>query len=369
MSLLEKIREEVAAGRVTEQTHPAYPHLSIFKYSDTCNFEDGWNEINRICRGLILNTQSGEIVARSFPKFFNIGERAESSLENLPNEPFEVFEKMDGSMGSIYRLPNGELAVATPGSMDSPQAREATIMLRQYHTSLMLDDHTYVLEIIYPENRIVVDYSGRRELVLLAVFKRDGSELSTKAVDDLAILHGFGRPRKYSHTDLANLSFAENEEGYVIRFASGLRVKAKSPVYVMAHRFMSNISIPRVVEGCRDGSIAAVAAQCPATWRATLDDMMALVNTRRDIVTQQTCLWHTRTLHKNRASADRKTLALWIQAEVPKDYQAGVFMLLSGKNITEWAWKKTEEELVNESKVVETPKDASCTEYKESRSE
>lgn len=351
--LLEKIREEVVAGRVTEQTHPAYPHLSIFKYSDTCNFEDGWNETNRICRGLIVDTQSGEIVARSFPKFFNIGERAESSLENLPNEPFEVFEKMDGSMGSIYKLPTGEWAVATPGSMDSPQAREATKMLANYNLSFIPDGVTVVVEIIYPENRIVVDYQDKRELVMLAAFHKDGHEVSRSQLFLWSVQHGMPIVKQYSHADLANLPFAENQEGYVIRFASGLRVKAKSPVYVMAHRFLSNISIPRVVEGCRDGSIAAVAAQCPPTWRATLDDMMAMVRNRFDLIKAKAEAFHALMVANHTQPTDRKTFALWIQANVLKDFQAAVFQLLSNKDITEWVWKRTEEELVMESKNVE----------------
>lgn len=353
-NLLDNIRAEVAAARVTEQTHPSFPELSIFKYSDACNFEDGWNETNRICRGLIMNTQSGEIVARSFPKFFNIGERAESSLENLPNEPFEVFEKMDGSMGSIYKLPTGEWAVATPGSMDSPQAREATKMLAAYDLSHIPADCTPVVEIIYPENRIVVDYGNERKLVLLAVFNKDGSEWSRKDVSRLGNLCGFQCVFLWDYADLANLPYRENQEGYVIRFASGLRVKAKSPVYVMAHRFLSNISIPRVVEGCRDGSIAAVAAQCPPTWRATLDDMMAMVRNRFDLIKITAQMLYDRMMRLVLVGSDRKTYALWIQAEVPKDYQAAVFQLLSNKDITEWVWKKTEEELVMESKNVET---------------
>jgi hypothetical protein len=352
MTLLEKIREEVTAGRVTEQTHPAYPHLSIFKYSDTCNFEDGWNETNRICRGLIVDTQSGEIVARSFPKFFNIGERAESSLENLPNEDFDIFEKMDGSMGSLYHY-DGAWRVATPGSMMSPQSAEGQQMLSYYKLESIPLDCTPVVEIIYPENRIVVDYGDRRGLVLLAVFNRDGTEWSRKEVLELSVKTGIPAVMMYPTMDIKSLPFTENQEGYVIRFASGLRVKAKSPVYVMAHRFLSNISIPRVVEGCRDGSIAAVAAQCPPTWRATLDDMMAMVRNRFDLIKAKAEAFHALMVANHTQPTDRKTFALWIQANVPKDFQAAVFQLLSNKDITEWVWKRTEEELVMESKNVE----------------
>jgi len=357
LALLDMIRAEVAVGRVSEQTHPAFPHLSIFKYTETCAFEDGWNPINRICRGIIFNTTTGDLIARSFPKFFNIGERPESSLENLPQGAFEVFEKMDGSMGSLYKLPTGEWAVATPGSMDSPQAREATKMLSQYDLSTIPDNVTPVVEIIYPENRIVVDYADRRELILLTVFNRDGSEWSTLEVDGLAIFCGFGRPKIYGHIDLENLTFAENAEGYVIRFTSGLRVKAKSPVYVMAHRFLTNVSIPRVVEGCRDGSIAAVAAQCPPTWQATLDDLVALVNNKfvalNKLIHQY---WAAVSTQSSGISPShdpkewKKQCALWIQVNVPKAYQAGVFQLVSNKEPTEWLWKMTEEELVAEAK-------------------
>lgn len=351
MTLLEKIREEVAAGRVTEQTHPSFPELSIFKYSDTCNFEDGWNETNRICRGLIVNTQTGEIVARSFPKFFNIGEKPESNLDNLPNEPFEVFEKMDGSMGSIYKTPDGDWAVATPGSMSSPQAIEATKMLSKYNLNFIPNGVTVVVEIIYPENRIVVDYQDKRELIMLAAFYKDGREVDRNQLFLWHIQYGMPIVKQHLYADLANLPFAENQEGYVIRFASGLRVKAKSPVYVMAHRFLSNVSIPRVIEGCRDGSIASVAAQCPPTWRATLDDMMAMVRNRFDIIEMKAQMLYDRMMRLVLVGSNRKTYALWIQANIPKDYQAAVFQLLSRRDITEWVWKKTEEELVNESKV------------------
>lgn len=697
-NLLDKIREEVEAGRVFEQTHPEFPYLSIFKYSDSCHYDNQWNEINRICRGLIINTNTGEVLARSFPKFFNLGEMPESSLCNLPDEPFEVWEKMDGcfayetpvllsdgtyknigeivskklnvevlsydiknnrfvnskiknyfkrkndknwlrvyfhnyrfslkttpnhhfythngyrkietlragdeiyivenepsqiqkemiigsllgdssicvgnqksgvfqggnkikeyveyklnilgdlktklgsqisgfgtlmyrynsrrlqyfnrlrnewypkekkiipknlntlsdisvafwymddgslahnklqyqkdraifstnafskldctrlanilsnkygiianvfyskgwnirinagkhneincfwsaitpyihpnlrykvpieyrnlpfydistnqksikinikykikkiksikhwsqmaydieteqnnyyangvlvhnSMVSLYRL-NNEWHTATPGSMASPQAIEAAEILKQYNTAPIPFNVTPVFEVIYPANRIVCDYGSRRELVLLAVFETaSGQEWHRSTVDNLAAECGFPRPRRFDFKQLSNLPFAEGDEGYVIRFRSGLRIKAKSPIYVMAHRFLSNISISRVIEGIRDGTITKVTVQCPETWKNKLDDLIGMVNTRFAIIKQDVEYWCRRALEQNLPSADRKTLAIWIQAHVPKERQAGVFMLLSNKDITDLCWKLTEEQLKNE---------------------
>jgi hypothetical protein len=351
MTLLEQIREEVAAGRVTEQTHPIYPYLSIFKYADSCSYDGGWNAINRLCRGLILDTRDGSIVARSFPKFFNVGETPESEMANLPNEDFDIFMKMDGSMGSLY-FHDGQWRVATPGSMDSPQAREATKMLTSYKLDSIPHDVTPVVEIIYPENRIVVDYGDKRLLILLTVFRRDGTEYSRQEV--LALGHECGLPVVLMHPtqDINTLSFPENEEGYVIRFSSGFRVKVKSPVYVMAHRFLTNISIPRVIEGIRDGSMAAVHAQCPEVWRNKLDDLLGLVKTRYDQIEREAREWHRQTIAKAIIEAGvtddkvrRKACALWINANVPENRRAGVFQLISSRNIAEWVWKLTEEEL------------------------
>ena len=89
-------------------------------------------------------------------------------MEHLPNEPFEVYEKLDGSLGILYWL-GDEPYIATRGSFESPQAQIATELLRAYDLSGLDRRRTYLFEIIYPENRIVVNYDDRRELVLLAI--------------------------------------------------------------------------------------------------------------------------------------------------------------------------------------------------------
>jgi len=350
--LLEQIKEEVAAGRVTEQTHPAYPNLSIFKYTDQCMFEDGWNPISRICRGLIMDTSTGDIIARSFPKFFNLNEMPETMVENLPNEKCEIFDKKDGSMSELYWWDN-KWRVATPGSMDSPQANEAMKILEQYDLSHIPKNVTPVTEIIYEANRIVCDYGNERSLVLLAVFNRDGSEWSREEVKRLGHLCHMPVISESAQLDPTNPTFYDNQEGYVIRFASGLRVKIKSPIYVMAHRFLSNISISRVIEGVRNGTIAAVAGSCPETWRNKLDDLTGLVNTRfQNIKNDIIYHWNRLTNIPKRPEDDtksmRKRYALWINENVPQNFRAGVFQLLDQKDISNFVWKLTEEQLTND---------------------
>ena len=62
----------------------------------------------------------------------------------------------------------------------------ARVLLANYHTDLgTLDrEYTYLFEIIYPSNRIVVDYGSSRRLVLLAaVHTQTGIELAIVRTD------------------------------------------------------------------------------------------------------------------------------------------------------------------------------------------
>ena len=79
------------------QKHPE-EDLYIYNYTAKAQYERVWNEWTLQCRGLIMDADQ-KVVARPFPKFFNLGE-IEGQV--LPKESFEVYEKMDGSLGILY---------------------------------------------------------------------------------------------------------------------------------------------------------------------------------------------------------------------------------------------------------------------------
>jgi len=239
--LAEMLRE----GYVCLQRHPAAP-LFIYNYTPKAQYERVWNEVTLQCRGLILN-QEAEVVARPFRKFFNLEE-----VSSLPAEPFEVYEKLDGSLGILYWV-GDEAFIATRGSFASDQSRRANQILqaRYRHVLPRLDRrHTYLFEIIYPENRIVVDYAGREDLVLLAVVDTaTGAELPLPGV-------GFPVVARYDGlTDLATIreKAADNKEGFVIKFAGGYRVKVKFAEYVRLHRILTRVSGKHIWESLRTG--------------------------------------------------------------------------------------------------------------------
>lgn len=62
-------------------------NLSLFNYTEQTTYNKNWNRETIECRGLILDRESGQTVARPFMKFFNIGELLdENELEKLLNE-------------------------------------------------------------------------------------------------------------------------------------------------------------------------------------------------------------------------------------------------------------------------------------------
>jgi RNA ligase len=336
--------------------------LSIFKYTQACHIQGRWNEVNRQARGLIMRAD-GTVVARPFPKFFNLGEISETRLEALPwNESVEVYEKVDGSCGIGYRRDN-QWFLATPGSLKSEQAVEGTFMLNEkaiqydashplgcsmqpvYNLEHLPTDCTPVFEIVYPGNRIVVNYGGFRFLSLLAIFELNGVEWHPRRVDRIAESCRFKRPRRYDLDIRQEIPFEENAEGYVVRFESGLRVKIKSPNYLRIHRLLNYLSPKGVIELIRGREYGSTLQQLPPQIVRDFDDIRAAVQNKFDEI----MIYGGERLRKMNEelgeNSSRKAKALWIQANVRNEISGVVFGLLDDKDVKDGVWRIVEEQL------------------------
>lgn len=248
---LAAIQAEVDAGYVNVARHPTAP-ISIYNYSQRAQFEGHWNHVTLQCRGLILD-DDGRVVARPFPKFFNF----EQVAGQIPNEPFDVMEKLDGSLGISYWL-DGQICLATRGSFTSEQAIRGTEMLRAMvpgtgpHAVVLDPQFTFLFEIIYPENKIVVDYGGASRLVLLAAIHRETGE----EFPDLARVLPFEQPRFFPGVRRVDHLLGidkPNEEGFVVRFRSGVRVKVKMADYCRLHKLLTGVSPKSIWEHLKAG--------------------------------------------------------------------------------------------------------------------
>lgn len=241
------------AGLVRAQTHPALP-LTIFNYSEKCAFAGMWSETTLACRGLIVD-RSGRVVARPFTKFFNHGQPGAPVIPL--SAAVEVTDKADGSLGIIYPTPDG-YAVATRGSFASGQAVRATQILRtRYADWAPPADHTVLVEIIYPENRIVIDYEGMADLILLgAVHVPSG-----RTVPPAQVSWPGPVVETFSFTTFGEALAAParaNREGLVVHVpATGERVKIKYDEYLRLHKIITGLTTRTIWEALVAGDTVA----------------------------------------------------------------------------------------------------------------
>jgi len=246
-ALVDGLFEEINRGNINVNYHPDFPHLALFKYSIDCVAGRNWNVFTLMSRGLILDLKNKVVVASPFMKFFNFGE-IESGSASIIESEFTVTEKMDGSLGIMFYY-EGAWRVATCGSFTSEQAKWAEEWIISNHVVLRSawKKNTYLFEIIYPENKIVVNYNFSG-LVLLAIFDPQGVEYS---YEDLQVeaskkLRVAFVP-KHDFDDMTSIvekaeTLTQNEEGYVIRFESGVRIKVKGAEYVRIHKLISKVT-------------------------------------------------------------------------------------------------------------------------------
>lgn len=256
--LVNKREEYVLAGLLRgDRSDDA--SLAIYTYTDQCVFERVWDEITKKSRGHIYDFNTGECVAYPFPKFFNLNENEENLYENFDwKEPYHIFEKMDGWLGVLYRH-DGKFKVASRGSFHSDGAQWATQFIQGFDLSCLPDEATLCFEIINPAQKIILDYGGQATLVILAAFdRRNGTEYPRETVEQWAATIGLPIVKKYDLTieDCLKLQKeAKGQEGFVIAFPDGRRVKVKTEWYLALAKIMSGMSPISIWEVMKGGEV------------------------------------------------------------------------------------------------------------------
>lgn len=244
---LAELAEAHAARHVRMQVHPTEP-LAILNYTETCAYDNAWTPTTLACRGLIYNTDTREVLARPFRKFFNYGQPGAPTMDL--NAPAVVTDKMDGSLGILYPVPSGGWAIATRGSFTSEQAEHATRVWQERYADRFTpsSDVTMLFEIVYPANRIVVDYGDTDDLVLLgAVDIETGRSLATSCASVIGARCWPGpMTETFAYASLADALAAEprpNREGLVVHcLDTDERVKIKQQDYVELHRIVTGLN-------------------------------------------------------------------------------------------------------------------------------
>lgn len=344
----------IEAGHVTRKQHPDLP-LSIYTYTRECQYGHIWTPVTMQCRGLVADDVTGEVVAFPFPKIFVTAMHGVHDFAPpLPAEPFEIFEKADGSLIIAFHY-EGCWYAASKGSFISDQAQWAQDVLDRADLTSLDPALTYLAEAIYPGNRIVVDYGQREELMLLAAYRpADGTEelLSTVAPHWAPIgpvVRTWGLSSDVA--ELEQLALASTtlggatvggteEEGYVIRYASGARAKIKLSSYLTLHKLFTGTNERTIWEVLASGQDPAVLFDTVpdefADWARQI--AMRLASEHGQIVAEAHAEFGD-AISQLPAVYDRKSFALLAKET---KHRSALFLLVDGRHdaVSAWAWKQ-----------------------------
>ena len=282
-------RRTAKMPRITALLSPSFDQqdgLVSLNYSPVAHntlhaFPKGWTPVLRLCRGTVFD-RSGRLVALAFPKFFNFGEHPESS--ELPNEPFTATVKYDGHLGIVFRTPNGRLRLATRQSFNGPSAKLGSMLLERTATKnrWKSDDLpcglTLLVEIIHPRTKVHVDYGRRRGFVLIGA-TNGLHDCDHDELEALGRRLGLPVTERWTGKSIADLRklmrdrTAANQEGYVVRFKNGLRVKFKFESYI-GLMVQDKLSYGYLINRTLSGNLEKMLRTLPEEVRDEADQMV-----------------------------------------------------------------------------------------------
>lgn len=249
-----------ASGTVYEKPQDN-THISSFNFKRDVFFNKKWDELNVHARGLFVNTAQNVIVARSYEKFFNIGERPETQPDVLAGRlkfPIKVWVKENGYLGLVgYDPEQDDFVFASKSSLTSEfagwlRARFDALVDEKVRRELLLylksdGGKTLVFEVIEPEHDPhIVEYL-KPELVLLDIVRNTVTFEAASEAERKRLATIIGCRHKQLVTTLQDYQAFEgwfsaikdfgytlqdrHLEGFVLEDGEGFMVKVKLPWY------------------------------------------------------------------------------------------------------------------------------------------
>ena len=226
--------------------------ISSFNFTRDAFMKGIWDKQTIHARGLFIDTNTGDIVARSYDKFFAIGERPETQMNVLKETlqfPVQAYRKENGFLG-IFSGYKGKPFIASKSTNQGEFAERFARILKEQigeeKIELMAEEleamHcSAVFEVIDPIEDPHIVYYSKAHCVLLdiVVNEYEYRHLSTPLREAFADIYGletktFDSTLSSWHDFESFVEFAEAEnlcEGYVLEDANGFMLKIKNDWY------------------------------------------------------------------------------------------------------------------------------------------
>jgi hypothetical protein len=304
--------------------------LTLYNYSNRCVFEKLWDVYTMAARGLVLH-EDGRVIARPWPKFFNLGERP---ADKLPAETPELAKKYDGSLMIVFHDLVAWRSV-TRGCWDNAQTQYAAKWLEQYGDRLQ-KPYTYLFELVAPWNRIVIEYP-KEDMILLGIVETEtGKDWSYADTRQEALRVGLS-PVEFETRPIDSLDLEDptiqNQEGFVARFSSGYRVKLKYRQYLYLHKIVTGLSVKGIWEILSSGN--------QPDFSNVPDEFMDWYRKERDAIQSKFDALKAEALAAFQTIGKRETRKDYALEFTKRGEMAGaLFRLLDGRDPSELLWKR-----------------------------
>lgn len=223
-----------------------------YNFTRDAFYKSQWNDLTTTARGLFVDSESGDVIARSYSKFFNLEERPETQLRNLQNSlqfPVELYEKENGFLGIVsYNKKTDDLFIASKstnlgdfaGYLKEILLRTLGNKINTFKEFLKRMNVTAIFEVIDIINDPhIIEYSESK-VVLLDVVKNDFSNTFMDYKDVILFAEKFGLEYKKIYTIVEDFDTLKQIledlksatiEGVVVKDQNGFMFKYKTPFY------------------------------------------------------------------------------------------------------------------------------------------
>ena len=288
----------------------------------------------RELRGIIFCSDTGKILARRLHKFFNVNERAETNIAELPwHEEFHIMDKLDGSMITPIKIGDHIRWGTKMGITGVSMQAEEFVATRPEYTDLakflISINCTPIFEWCSNQQRIVIDHPDDNLILLHIRENVTGKYWPRENVDKLASFRSIPTVRTWSSYDFSSTELLEyirgleDIEGVVIQFHTGDMVKIKSDWYVRIHRAKEKISDDRrTIECILAGEIDDL---LPVLPQGDVDRIRNLETNLRATLLLESVAVTTILFGIRKNEMSRKDFALGLGQEIPAHQKAAIF--------------------------------------------
>lgn len=302
--LLPLLLEYQNKGLVTVRKHPEVD-VYVASYSKSVPYAKAWDDITLQARCVMVDTNG--LVAKSFDKFFNIGEVP------FVGGGYHVSDKIDGSLILAATYQNKAL-VASKSSFTSDHALAAQTLLSGARTHEFGTSY----ELTHPSYRIVIDYGAEPQLHYLGGVTDPNQKF---AIVQEPSWEGFLPPT------VSSMRFADEGtvsefikkysdiEGFILTsFDNQRKYKIKTAWYLERHRVIFGLTPARIFEVCRQEDPDEFIMSLPDEFQESV---------RKKVREYQTAFVETKALIEKQAryfkeqSTTRKDYAAFVTKEPP----------------------------------------------------